>query len=111
MNRKIEDVIKDLLKEETQKAAYDFVTFLHENEVPIEESENYWEVKYKEQTICYIFINGSVDLPGPWTIWSDQVPGTWATWPCDNSNGEYVDFPIDERDKTPQPCSHPNSNP
>ena len=96
MNRKIEDAINELLKEETHKTASDFINFLRANEIPIEESENYWEVKYNGQTLCYIFINGLDDLPGPWTIWSDQVPGTWATWPCDNHSGEYIDFPIDE---------------
>ena len=96
MNRKIEDVVKELLKEETQKAAFHFIDFLRDNEVPIEESENYWEVKYNGQILCYIFINGLDDLPGPWTIWSDQVPGTWAAWPCETHSGEYVDFPIDE---------------
>lgn len=94
--RGIENVIKDVLKYDAQKNALDFVTYLRSIDIPIEdESENYWEIKYKNECVCFMWISGSDDLPGPWTIWSAQVPGTWATW----GNCKYVDFPIDEHIK------------
>lgn len=94
--KRIEVVAGDVLKGDTQKNALDFITYLRSIEIPIEEeSENYWEVKYKDECICFIWINGAEEIPGPWTIWSAQVPGTWAAW----GNCEYVDFPLDEHVK------------
>jgi hypothetical protein len=96
-NKRIEDVINDLLKGDAQKNALDFVAHLRASEIPLEESENYWEVKYQDESVCFLFITGADDAPGPWTVWSDQAPGTWAAWPDGEHSGEYVDFPIDGR--------------
>lgn len=90
--QRIEDVIHDVLKDDAQKNALDFITFMRANEIPLDESEGYWEVKLKDECVCYILITGSDEAPGPWTIWSDQVPGTWVVW----DDAKYVDFPMDE---------------
>lgn len=82
--KRIEDVISETLKGNAQTNALHFVSFLRENEIPLEESENYWEVKYKDKGICFIWIDGSDNKPGPWTIWS---------------NGEYEDYPMVEHIK------------
>jgi hypothetical protein len=69
-NKRIENVINDSLKGEARKNALDFIGFLRSNEIPIEESENYWEIKYKDDGLCFIWIDGSDNRPGPWTVWS-----------------------------------------
>lgn len=95
-SKRIEDVINDVLKGDSKKNALDFIDYLRSIEIPIEEeSENYWEIKFKDECICMMWISGSADLPGPWTIWSAQTPGTWATW----GDCEYVDFPLDKHIK------------
>ena len=99
MSRKIEDAIMDVLKGDAQKNALDFVAYLRENEIPLEESDNLWSVQYKDEYMCFILIDGSDNAPGPWTIWSEQVPGTWVTWSDDDCGGEYVDFPLDDHIK------------
>ncbi len=93
--KRIEEVINTVLKGDAQQNALDFVAYLRDSEIPIEESESYWEIRYMDECVCFIWINGSDDLPGPWTIWSAQIPGTWAAW----GDYEYIDFPLDERIK------------
>ena len=93
--KSIENVISKVLKGDSQKKAMEFVSYLKANEVPIGKSENYWEIKYNNECVCYVWISGTEELPGPWTIWSAQVPGTWAVW----DDVDYIDFPIDERTK------------
>jgi len=96
-NKKIEDVIGEVLTGHLQKNALDFVAYLRANKIAFEESENYWEVKYKDECVCFIWINDSDEKPGPWTVWSAQVPGAWATWADDEYSDECVDFSMDER--------------
>ena len=97
--QKIEQVIHDLLQDDARELALDFVACLRANEIPIEESENYWEVKYNGKTVCFIFINGFDEKPGPWTIWSDQEPGTWVTWEDGGKNGKGANFSVNEEIK------------
>jgi len=82
--RIIEDVINDTLSGEGQKNALGFAAYLRTNERPLEESENYWEIKHKGDPLCFLWVDGSDKKPGPWTIWS---------------SGEYADFPVDEHIK------------
>ena len=70
MSVKIEDVINEVLKGESQKNALDFATYLNANEMVV--GENHSEVRYKDEGICYLHIDGSDQVPGPWTIWSDD---------------------------------------
>lgn len=95
-NQRIEDVINNVLKDDARKNALDFITYLRANEIPLEESENYWEVKYRDKCVCYVYIDGSGEKPGPWTVWSDQEPGTWVTWSDENLRGTYENLAVDE---------------
>ena len=78
--RRIEEFIGDVLEGGAQERALEFIAFLRANEIPVGESDGYWNVKLDGKTVCFILINGSADKPGPWTIWSDQEKGTWVTW-------------------------------
>ena len=67
--KRIEDVINEVLKGEAQKNALDFAAFLNENEIIV--GENLGEAAYKGEAVCYMHFDGSDQVPGPWTIWSD----------------------------------------
>lgn len=97
--QKVEDVIKDVLKDDAQKNALDFIAYLRANDIPVEESDNYWEIKYKDKCVCFIFIDGSDEKPGPWTIWSDQESGTWITWSVEDNSSERENFSVDDHIK------------
>lgn len=94
-NKSIEAVINEILTGDTQRNALDFVAHLRANEIPLEESENYWEVKYKDKVVCYMMITGSDEAPGPWTIWSDQEPGAWVAWSDGDNSSEGETFSVD----------------
>ena len=98
--QRIENVINDVLKGDAKELALEFASYLQANEIPIEESKNYWDVKYNGKTVCFIFINGANEKPGPWTIWSDQEPGTWVTWEDGGKTNNYKDFTVDGDIKT-----------
>lgn len=93
--RMIEDTIQDVLTGDARENAMDFVAFLRANDIPLEESESYWDVQYNGKSVCFLWVDGSKQAPGPWTIWSDQEPGTWATW----GDSAYEEAVIDERMK------------
>ena len=90
--QRIEDAINSVLEGDTQRNALDFVAYLRAQEIPLEDAENYWEVKYQNECVCCIWVNGSDEVPGPWTIWSAEVPGSWDT-------GRSMDFPTDDHFK------------
>jgi len=69
-DQKIEVVINEVLKGDTKKNALDFVAYLNDSEMIV--GENHSEVSYKDECICYMHIDGSDQVPGPWTIWSDD---------------------------------------
>jgi hypothetical protein len=98
--QRIENVINDVLKDDAKKLALEFVAYLQANEIPIDESENYWDIKYKDKSVCFIWIDGSNQKPGPWTIWSDQEPGTWVTWVEGEKADSCKDFSVNEDIKT-----------
>ena len=97
--RKIEDVIRDVLKGDTQVAALDFISYLRRKEIPFDDSENYWEVKYKDKCVCFILISGTDEKPGPWTIWSDPEPGTWTMWSDSDDYNSCADASVAEHIK------------
>ena len=83
--RRIEEAVTELLHGDARETALDFAAYLQKNEILLGESENYWEAKYKDQSVCFIWVDGSDQLPGPWTVWSDQEPGTWIFWSNENT--------------------------
>lgn len=95
-NKGIELVIKEVLKDAIQKNALDFVSYLRANGITLGDSENYWEAMYEDKCVCYIWIDGTNEAPGPWTIWSDQESGGWSFW-SDEEKHEY--YPVDDNVK------------
>lgn len=92
----IENFINDSLTEEAQKNALAFVAFLIANEMIFVRGKGYWKdqlywmIKYKDEYMCYILINGSgsEEKFAPWTIWSDDSDSNW-----------FADLPLDEHTK------------
>ena len=95
-----EAVINETLKDDTKKNALDFITYLGTDEMSYTHSDFCWDVRYKDESVCFIMIGGFEDKQlNHWVIWSDQVPGSWANWDDGENNGGYVDFPVDEHIK------------
>jgi len=79
---KIEDVILNVVKEEHQKAALDFVEYIRDNKMtPAWASANSWKVSYKGQCLCYVRTAGTAHYhnldDGSWhihfAVYSDSV--------------------------------------
>ena len=86
--QKIESHINDVLAGSAQKLALDFVTYLRAQEMQFEKGTGYWEdkrywvIKYKDEYVCFILVNGygsvsHMDEPEGWIIWSDDSGGDW----------------------------------
>ena len=75
--------MSDVLSGDTLKNALDFAAFLRANGLTV--GENLGEVTYAGEGMCYMHIDGSEQVPGPWTIW---IGGDFS--------GERADVPIDE---------------
>ena len=97
--KRIENVISETLKGDAQRNALEFADYLRENGIELEDSENYWEVKHKNKTLCFIWINGSDQLPGPWTVWSDQEQGSWTFWDDESYKHKHKNYSVDENTK------------
>ena len=78
--RGIEDVIRDILKDDSQKNALDFAMYMNKNAVSNsdfifvkndEADESGWKAAYKDESICFMYISGNEEFPGPWTVWID----------------------------------------
>ena len=82
--KRIEDIINDVLNDDLKETALDFAQYLRDNEMTVGGAE----VRYKGNIICYMHLDGSSDEPGPWTIWSD---GDYSS--------EHKDVPIDNNMK------------
>ena len=98
-NRRIEEVISEVLEGNSQKNALDFVSYLRTKDITPSESENYWEIVYNGRIVCFVLIIGSDQAPGPWTIWSDQEPGTWSFWSDSDCSYQHKDCPVNEYTK------------
>ncbi len=97
--RSIEDIIGTVLTGDAQKNALDFIAFLGANEISYTQSDNYLDVHYQGTNVCSVLITGADDVPGPWTIWSDQEPGSWITWPSEGNSARREELSVDERTK------------
>jgi len=92
----IENYISEILTEDAQHNALEFASYLRASEMQFERGKGYWEdklywlIKYKDEYVCFILINGSEDKTEPegLTIWSD-----------DSGSNCFEDFPLDERMK------------
>jgi len=83
-NGNIESIINEALIGDAKKNALDFADFLQGNEMTYKDGQ----VSYKNQSVCYMHIDGSEQMPGPWTIWTEG-----------NYIGENKDVPMDEHMK------------
>ncbi|MCL2081100.1 MAG: hypothetical protein FWH16_03265 [Oscillospiraceae bacterium] len=85
-NIKIRGIINEFLKSDTQKNALDFIGYLDANEMTA--GGEHGAVSYKGKCVCYMYIDGSEEKPGPWTIWTEG-----------DYSGEHDDVPMDGRMK------------
>ena len=87
----IEQNIVEILSGDAQKNALEFVAYLRANEMLFERGKGYWEdkyywmIKYKNEYVCFILINGCEDKTEPegWIIWSDESENWFAAFPLD----------------------------
>lgn len=93
----IENDIKEYLTGDARRNAQDFVALLCVNKMKFERAkdgywadERYWLIKYKDEYVCFIMVNGSEyeNEPEGWIVWSDDSDSDW-----------YADAPLDEHMK------------
>ena len=78
MHKRIEDHVDERLTGNAHQNAARFVAHLRANEMLFERGKGYWEdkiywmIKYKNEYVCFILINGSSARDDPWIIWSDD---------------------------------------
>lgn len=85
----IENAIQEELTGNDQKKTLDFVAFLRLNEMEFIIGDGYWAnqfywmIKFKEQYVCFILINGTgaEEKFTPLTIWSDDSNSNWYANP------------------------------
>lgn len=93
LDQKIENMIGDVLTGDMQKNALKFFSYLIASDMLLERSKGYWAdklywmVKYEDEYVCFILLNGSEDKAEHegWTIWTD-----------DSGSDCFVDFTPDE---------------
>lgn len=95
--KRMEDVIMDVLKDDAQRSALDLAAYLRAGEIATSETGGMWEATFEDKPVCYLFINGLDQKPGPWTIWSDQEPGTWIFWSDAEESGGQSNVIVDGR--------------
>jgi hypothetical protein len=90
---KIDNYIGDTLTGDARKNAIDFFEYLLESELQFERGKGYWAdklywmIKYKDEYVCFVLINGCKDNTEPdgWVIWLD---GGGSDWLAANSPDE-----------------------
>jgi len=76
--KKIEDSIGEVLTGEAQENALAFVSHLRANDMLIErfvyhgEDKRHWEIKFKDEIVCYVLLNDPDDETISWTIMPDN---------------------------------------
>ena len=90
MSMKIEDIISEVLPDDIQKNALDFVNYLWANNMMFERGSGYWDdkyywmVKYEDVYVCFILFGGDEVKDKSWTIWSDDSDSKWfENYPLD----------------------------
>lgn len=91
----IEKMVKNTFDNIKKEMVLDFIYFLKENEMEFERGKGYWKnqyyymVKYKDNYVCFILLNGTGDEQScrPLTIWSDDSGSKW-----------YEDFPLSKQE-------------
>jgi len=84
--QKVENHITEVLSDDMQKSALDFIAHLKANEMQFERGAHYWEnklywcVNYKGESVCYILFFSPasiVDSTDPWVVWADDSGSKW----------------------------------
>ena len=106
----IENSINEVLVDEARENALDFIAFLKEINMQFERSTTdywkdklYWYIKFQNEGVGYILINGYGDCVGDktesegWFFWSDNYNSDFfATFPLDEQTKkiafEHIDF-------------------
>ena len=68
-NIKTENSFKKALSGDALKSALDLMEFFKSNEMLA--GGEHGDVNYKGKCMCYMYINDSTQMPGPWTIWPE----------------------------------------
>jgi len=85
----IEVRINEVLSGGSLKNALDFAAFLRANGLSPElhESGDGWSILCGEESLGFVVVNGSAQMPGPWTIWFNS---------CDFGDGDAADDALKE---------------
>ena len=83
--QKIEKSILEVLVGDKQKNALEFVAYLKANEMLFERAGGYWAdklywmIKFDDEYVCFVLINGGEDKTEPygWIVWSDDSASNW----------------------------------
>jgi hypothetical protein len=81
----INNHIIEILAGDARENALEFTSYLRASEMQFERGKGYWKnqrywmIKYKNEYVCFILINGSgaEEASGPLTIWSDDSGSNW----------------------------------
>ena len=80
------DEIRSILSGDALKRALDFAEHLKANDMHY--TGNHCEIHYKDKCACYIYLDQSCQVHGPWTIWTE---GKYTS--------EHENVPMDKRMK------------
>ena len=89
------DIINNLLIDDTQKNALDFINYLTANNMVFERGKGYWDdkyywmIKYNSEYICFILVGGE----------DEKKDNSWIIWSDDSASNGYENYTLDERKK------------
>lgn len=78
-------IVNDTFPLDLKENTLDFISYLNYNSLTFERLLGYWKnqhyysVKYKNESVCYVLLNGTGDEKqfAPITIWSDDSGSNW----------------------------------
>lgn len=84
-NLSIHKHINTISDNKVKNIALDFISFLIDNDMEFEraggywENQSYWYIKYNNEYVCYILVNGTSDEKrfAPLTVWTDDSNSHW----------------------------------
>ena len=84
-NKSVLRIVNDTFPLDLKENTLDFISYLNSNLLTFERLLGYWKnqhyysVKYKNESVCYILLNGTGDEQqfAPLTIWSDDSGSNW----------------------------------
>ena len=67
IEKRIEDMMKEVLSGEILRNALEFADYLRANEM----ITNGGEISYRGKMVCYMHLDSAGEYPSPWTIWTE----------------------------------------